>query len=69
MKYAVICLVHGKVELSDQQYEDQMSAPDSRWVCPECGNIAQWDDDTYEAYLDSLPDNGDGPFVDWPKDD
>jgi len=55
MKYAVICPVHGKVELSDEQYEHQMSRPDSLWRCP-CGEIALWDDETYEAYLDSLPD-------------
>lgn len=57
MKYAVICPFHGQVELSEAEYERQLGDPDSLWSCPKCGETAQWDDDAYQAYLDSLEDD------------
>ena len=43
--YAVICRKHGRVALTEAQYDEQMDRPDSRWTCPTCGDIAEWDDD------------------------
>ena len=60
VKYAVICAGDtfgkscGVVALDDKGYERQMTNPDAFWYCPECGSSADWDDDTYERYLDSL---------------
>lgn len=51
-KYAVRCLEHGLVPLSDEEYNAQMGAPDSLWECPLCRRPATWDDETYEAYVD-----------------
>lgn len=42
---AVICRQHGRVCISDEEELRQLEKPDSRWVCPRCGNIAEWDDD------------------------
>ena len=38
----VRCLRHGYVELTDDQYNHQMSRLNDRWVCPKCGEIAHW---------------------------
>ena len=39
---------HGLVYLTDEEYDRQMSSPDSLWKCPFCRYEAQWDDDNYE---------------------
>lgn len=41
----IICERHGKVELTLKEYDKQMGSPNSKWVCPHCGEIAEWDDD------------------------
>lgn len=48
--YAVICHKHDKVFLTKKEYIAQMDAPDSLWVCPLCGENANWDDDNYEDF-------------------
>lgn len=50
--WAVFCPVHGRVYLTFPQYDAQLSKPDDLWRCPICGATSQWDDDTYEAWLD-----------------
>lgn len=50
--YGVICLHCGPVSLSDDQYSEQMAAPNVRWRCPICGYDAEWDDDRYEQHMD-----------------
>ncbi len=54
--YAVLCRSHGKVYLTKDEYNRQMCAPDSRWSCPECGRICDFDDDNYEASLEGEPE-------------
>ena len=46
--YAILCFYHGRVYLSDYEYNQQMQFADARWVCPLCGHIADFDDDTFE---------------------
>lgn len=55
--YAVLCDDHGQQFLTAEQYDHQMSRPNSRWRCPRCGAPAHWDDDEYEATLDEGPDD------------
>ncbi len=50
--YAVLCDDHGQQFLTEEQYDHQMSKPDSLWRCPRCGEDAYWDDDEYDAALD-----------------
>jgi len=52
MKYAVRCRTHGLVELSDEEYNEQMNSPDELWECPTCREPSIWDDETYESFLD-----------------
>jgi len=58
MKYAVYCNEHGQTELSQQEYERQMSMPEAMWVCPICRMRARWDDEVYEAGLMQLGQSG-----------
>jgi hypothetical protein len=48
--FAVDCYRHGKVYLTDAEYERQLSCPDKGWSCPYplCGLAATFDDDNYE---------------------
>jgi hypothetical protein len=57
--YAVLCPKHGKVVLTGEQYDEQMNQPDSLWVCPDCGERAEWDDDHHESWYEDNPENGD----------
>ena len=59
--YAVFCPEHGRVYLTEAEYDAQMDRPDSGWMCPEecgppnvgiCGAISEFDDATYEAATD-----------------
>lgn len=52
--YFVICPTHGKVQIGLAGYDAQMAFPNSRWVCPRCGAIAKFDEDTFEDHLDRL---------------
>jgi uncharacterized protein with PIN domain len=52
--WAVICHRHGRVYLTQQQYDVQMNKPDSFWLCPVCGDVAGWDDDNYEKHMELL---------------
>lgn len=35
----------GVVDLTFEEYDYQMSRPDSTWRCPKCDASADWDDD------------------------
>lgn len=48
-RYAIICSEHGQVFLTREEYDLEMRNPDSRWTCPHCKRVAQFDDDNYEA--------------------
>lgn len=52
--WAVVCREHGKVFLTNHEYNRQMNRPNSLWQCPMCLDSAAWDDDTYEAWLDEM---------------
>lgn len=58
--YAVGCPLHGKVFLTQEEYDRQMGNADNRWVCPHsmCGLISWWDDDNYERAMGWLDDEG-----------
>lgn len=40
----------GKQFLSEEEYDRQMSRPNSMWRCPACGAEATWDDEHYERH-------------------
>jgi hypothetical protein len=58
--YAVICsgdpypqCNDGKpIYLTDACYRVQMMRPDDRWKCPRCGGLAEFDDDTFEYWME-----------------
>lgn len=50
--WAVICPAHERVFLTESQYNAQIMRPNDRWTCPICGKVSDWDDDTFERYLD-----------------
>ena len=61
--YGVICAVHDKQGLSNEQYKEQMLDPDSTWKCPVGGWTCTrvfWDDERYEnaywTYKEERPD-------------
>lgn len=49
--WAIKCLNHDKVFLTYEEYMFQLSRPDRFWECPICKDLAIWDDDNYENYL------------------
>jgi hypothetical protein len=56
--FAVRCPEHGLVYLSQAEYNHQMNRPDALWRCP-CGATATWDDDNYEARIDTWHEGAD----------
>lgn len=50
--WAVLCPEHGRVYISEENYQSQMDCPNTTWRCP-CGQEAFWDDANYERYLDA----------------
>lgn len=50
--YNIFCSQCGKVNIGYGNYHDQMTQPNSKWYCPQCGNNATFDDESYEAYYD-----------------
>jgi hypothetical protein len=58
--YAVICLADypcksgDLVFITQEEYRRQLGLPNNVWVCPRCGYFAEWSDDNYQEYLDSL---------------
>lgn len=58
--WAVICFDEdpypacGRVELTEEQYTEQMMNEDATWRCPNCFREAHWDDDC----LSSNPSTG-----------
>jgi hypothetical protein len=52
--WAVVCHKHGRVFLTQQQYDKQMIVADAFWICPVCGDVASWDDDNYEKHIELL---------------
>lgn len=61
--YAILCKTPtcGKVYLTEQEYLAQMSQPNLRWCCPVCDKVAEWDDETFEAYMQELDNTLDIP--------
>jgi hypothetical protein len=50
--FAVICRTHGQVYITEDDYVKQLSMPDALWTCPECGGVAEFDDDNYEYWTE-----------------
>jgi len=44
----ILCELHGPVDISKENYSEQMRQPHSKWKCPICNNISEFDDDRYE---------------------
>lgn len=44
----------GKVDLSQGQYNRQMSAENSTWFCPNCGGYAVFDDGRFEQLQEKI---------------
>lgn len=38
----------GQVPLTEEEFDRQLSRPDTPWVCPKCGGGAWFDDEAYE---------------------
>lgn len=57
--WAVICPRHGRVYMTREVYELQLRAHDSLWLCPQCGQESTFDDETWEASDDFVPDDWD----------
>lgn len=38
----------GRVPLTGEEYDRQMSRPDTTWVCPKCGGYAWFDNEAHE---------------------
>lgn len=51
---AVICPIHQRQFLTEKQYDMQMNNPNAKWACPKCNRVSNFDDATYEAYLDAV---------------
>jgi hypothetical protein len=49
--YPLNCKTHGTVYLSEPEYMRQLMRPNDLWVCPICGQAAEWDDTLYEKSL------------------
>ena len=47
--YNVICPQHGKVQIGQDGYDEQMGRPDDPWACPICSEDCDFDDASYEA--------------------
>jgi hypothetical protein len=48
-RYNVICPKHGRVQIGQSLYRHQMALADKPWICPLCGAVSEFDDETYEA--------------------
>ena len=52
-QYGVICLSgcgQGRpTELTEEEYLKQLDKPNQLWRCPQCGSVADWDDDSLET--------------------
>jgi hypothetical protein len=69
--YAIACPIHGRVFLTEADYDAQMARPDSHWECPAmdshpdrfgpCGAPSAFDDDNYEHYMDGDREDDDKP--------
>lgn len=44
----IICIKCGLVFLTEEEYDEQMSKPTSKWTCPNCLQEAYFDDDYFE---------------------
>ena len=51
--YAVICPKHEQIFLTHEEYIRQLEAPDSKWVCPYCNRLAEFDDANYEKAMEA----------------
>lgn len=45
-KYQVLCVHCGPRTLTEEQYRRQMFRPELPWYCPNCGHMADWDDES-----------------------
>lgn len=45
----LICPHHGKVLLTHTEYTKQLEMPGSRWRCPKCGAVAEFDDHWFDV--------------------
>lgn len=57
--YAVRCIYNGDnggrpIFLTRESYDSQMESPDALWLCPRCGDRAEWDDENYELAMEGL---------------
>ena len=52
--YALLCPRHGAIYLTHHGYNLQMQKYELRWYCPQCGELAGWDDDNWDEYLEFL---------------
>jgi predicted RNA-binding Zn-ribbon protein involved in translation (DUF1610 family) len=48
--YNIICPKHGKVQLDYFDYIRQLYATDTRWLCPKCYAVSEFDDESLEIF-------------------
>lgn len=52
--WAVYCNEHSSVYLTRAEYRTQLMVPGRKWICPICHEIAEWDDENYEDFMEKL---------------
>lgn len=54
--YGIICENCGPVQISKENYVNQLDRPDALWVCPSCGENAIFDDIRHERSMNQADD-------------
>lgn len=55
--YAIICKTHGQIFIDIEEYARQMMKPDSRWQCPICKDVAEFDDINFDLHFNEYDFN------------
>jgi hypothetical protein len=50
--YAVTCQKDGFVYMTHEFYITQLSDPHSKWICPICFEISEWNDQNYDEHME-----------------
>jgi predicted RNA-binding Zn-ribbon protein involved in translation (DUF1610 family) len=48
----IICPSHGRVDIDYNNYRKQMRDASSKWKCPKCGLISEFDEERYDEIHD-----------------
>lgn len=48
----IFCPDCGLIDLTEEEFTQQLLQPSARWTCPDCGNVAEFIDNDEESELD-----------------